>query len=62
MTSPSIGSAHAHPNFGVAALLYLVIEELLVEAYEESGRQRLVMIAFFFAGFLIIYVLDGLTS
>lgn len=42
--------------FGVAALLYLVAEELLVEAHEVP--ETTVATAFFFAGFLIVLIID----
>ncbi|NOY92199.1 MAG: transporter [Deltaproteobacteria bacterium] len=41
--------------FGVAALLYLVTEELLVEAHEEP--ETLLSTAMFFVGFLVLLVL-----
>lgn len=41
--------------FGAAALLYLAVEELLVEAHEEA--ETALLGAMFFAGFLAIYVL-----
>lgn len=44
--------------FGAAALLYLVVEELLVEAHEE--RETVTLGAMFFLGFLVIYVLAAL--
>lgn len=44
--------------FGAAALLYLAVEELLVEAHEQS--ETWVMSALFFAGFLAIYILGEL--
>lgn len=44
--------------FGAAALLYLVVEELLVEAHEQA--ETTIMAALFFAGFLVIYVLGVL--
>lgn len=44
--------------FGAAALLYLVVEELLVEAHEE--KESVALGASFFAGFLVIYVLSAL--
>lgn len=44
--------------FGAAALLYLVVEELLVEAHEE--RESVWLGAMFFLGFLVIYVLADL--
>jgi ZIP family zinc transporter len=45
--------------FGAAALLYLVTEELLVEAHE--GTETPLLTAMFFVGFLAIYVLEGVT-
>ena len=44
--------------FGAAALLYLVVEELLVEAHEE--KESVALGASYFAGFLVIYVLSAL--
>lgn len=44
--------------FGAAALLYLVVEELLVEAHEE--KETVTLGAMFFLGFLTIYVLASL--
>lgn len=44
--------------FGAAALLYLVVEELLVEAHEE--KESVTLGAMFFLGFLVIYVLAAL--
>ena len=44
--------------FGAAALLYLAVEELLVEAHEET--ETTLLSAMFFAGFLVIYVLGEL--
>ena len=46
--------------FGAAALLYLVVEELLVEAHEE--KESIALGAMFFLGFLAIYVLSSLES
>ena len=43
-------------SFATAALLYLVVEELLVEAHREEDR--IATPAFFFAGFLLLYVLQ----
>lgn len=43
--------------FGAAALLYLVTEELLVEAHE--GQETPLLTALFFIGFLAIPVLEG---
>jgi len=43
-------------SFATAALLYLVVEELLVEAHRE--KDRIATPAFFFAGFLLLYVLQ----
>lgn len=44
--------------FGAAALLYLVVEELLIEAHEQA--ETVALSAMFFLGFLIIYVLGAL--
>ena len=44
--------------FGAAALLYLAVEELLVEAHEQA--ETTLLAAMFFAGFLTIYVLAEL--
>lgn len=44
--------------FGAAALLYLALEELLVEAHEQA--ETTLSAAMFFAGFLSIYVLGQL--
>jgi zinc transporter, ZIP family len=44
--------------FGAAALLYLVVEELLVEAHEE--KESVALGAMFFLGFLLIYILSAL--
>ena len=44
--------------FGAAALLYLVVEELLVESHEE--RESVALGAMYFLGFLVIYVLASL--
>lgn len=41
--------------FGAAALLYLVTEELLVEAHE--GEETPLLTAMFFLGFILIYAL-----
>jgi ZIP family zinc transporter len=46
--------------FGLIALLYLVIEELLVEAHETPDRPWVA--AMFFAGFLILLVIEELMS
>jgi len=43
--------------FGAAALLYLVVEELLVEAYEE--RESVTLGAMFFLGFILSYALSA---
>lgn len=45
--------------FGAAALLYLVTEELLVEAHE--GAETALLTSMFFLGFLGVYVLEGIT-
>jgi len=44
--------------FGVAALLYLVTEELLVEAHE--GKETPAQAAMFFLGFILLFVIDML--
>lgn len=46
--------------FGAAALLYLVVEELLVEAHEE--KESVALGAMFFLGFLAIYVLGAVAA
>ena len=46
--------------FGSAALLYLAVEELLVEAHEE--RETPILGAMFFLGFLLIYVLGEVAA
>lgn len=43
--------------FGAAALLFLVVEELLVEAHEKV--ETAVLTALFFVGFLAIFLLEG---
>jgi ZIP family zinc transporter len=43
-------------SFGLAALLFLVTEELLVEAHEE--KETPIHTATFFLGFLILLILD----
>lgn len=45
--------------FGLAALLYLVTEELLVEAHEV--RENRVTTSMFFAGFLLLLMIDVLS-
>lgn len=45
-------------SFGAAALLYLVIEELLVEAHEEPETPLLT--AMFFVGFVVLLVIEML--
>lgn len=44
--------------FGVAALLYLVTEELLVEAHE--GKETPGQTAMFFLGFILLFMIDML--
>ncbi len=44
-------------GFGVAALLFLATEELLVEAHETVDTPLLA--AMFFVGFFALYVLDA---
>ena len=46
--------------FGAAALLYLAVEELLVEAHEK--RETTLLSAMFFLGFLLVYVLGEVGS
>lgn len=46
--------------FGAAALLYLVVEELLVEAHEQA--RTAVVAAMFFVGFLALYILATLSG
>jgi ZIP family zinc transporter len=43
--------------FATAALLYLVVEELITEAHE-AAEDRAGTPAFFFAGFLLVYLLQ----
>ncbi|MEX5714912.1 hypothetical protein IC615_09625 [Serratia ureilytica] len=43
--------------FGLIALLYLVTEELLVEAHE-GGKETPFAAAMFFAGFLLLLLLE----
>ena len=45
-------------SFGLIALLYLVTEELLIEAHETEDRPWVT--AMFFAGFLLLLLLDGM--
>jgi ZIP family zinc transporter len=45
--------------FAAAALLWLVVEELLVEAHE-SGRETALMTTMFFVGFIALYGLETL--
>ncbi len=46
---------------GIAALLYLVTEELITEAHE-SATETPLLSALFFAGFLAVYILEGSTG
>ncbi len=46
--------------FGAAALLYLVVEELLVEAHEE--KESVGLGAMFFLGFLAVYILGAVAG
>lgn len=48
--------------FGVAALLYLVTEELLTEAHEHEIRETPLITASFFLGFLCILLLENLAA
>ena len=43
-------------SFGIAALLYLVVEELMVEAHE--GPESPWLCATFFVGFLVLLVVE----
>lgn len=45
--------------FGVAALLYLVTEELLIEAHEHEIKETPFITASFFVGFLCILLLEN---
>ena len=45
-------------SFGLIALLYLVTEELLIEAHETEDRPWVT--AMFFAGFLLLLLLEGM--
>jgi ZIP family zinc transporter len=47
-------------SFGAAALLYLVTEELLVEAHEVP--ETALSTAMFFLGFLILLIIDMLSQ
>lgn len=47
-------------SFGLIALLYLVTEELLVEAHETPDRSWIT--AMFFAGFLLLLSLEGVLA
>jgi ZIP family zinc transporter len=53
-------------SFGVAALLYLVTEELLIEAHEtteEAGEGHVWWVdATFFVGFMLAFVLEKLNE
>ena len=50
------GPFHAVVAFGVAALLYSVVEELVVEAHEETEPP--LVAAMFFLGFLLVLLLE----
>lgn len=52
---------HGLLAFGIAALLYLVTEELLVEAHE-APLETPIITSCFFLGFLCILLLDGLSK
>lgn len=56
LTGAALGGVLA---FGVAALLYLVTEELLVEAHEV--RENTATTSMFFAGFLVLLLVDVLS-
>lgn len=53
---PSVLAARL--EFAAAALLYLSVQELLVEADEQA--EATVLAAMFFVGFLMVYVLGEL--
>jgi zinc transporter, ZIP family len=44
--------------FGSAALIYLVTEELLVEAHEHQAQENPLTAALFFAGFLLLLIFE----
>ena len=44
--------------FGTAALIYLVTEELLVEAHEHRVQENPLTAALFFVGFLLLITLE----
>jgi ZIP family zinc transporter len=44
--------------FGSAALIYLVIEELLVEAHEREAQENPLTAGLFFAGFLLLITIE----
>lgn len=46
------------PAFGAAALIYLVTEELLVEAHEHDAPENPLTTALFFVGFLLLLVVE----
>eukprot|EP01135_Chromosphaera_perkinsii_P004516 Nk52_evm10s287 gene=Nk52_evmTU10s287 len=45
--------------FGIASLLYLTVEELLMEAHSEKGIDTPLISLWFFIGFLSVIVLEG---
>jgi ZIP family zinc transporter len=48
-----------HPiAFGSAALIYLVTEELLVEAHEHHVQENPLTAGLFFAGFLLLLIFE----
>jgi zinc transporter, ZIP family len=44
--------------FGSAALIYLVSEELLVEAHEHHVQENPLTAGLFFAGFLLLLIFE----
>ena len=58
-------TSRKYPSFGIAALLFLVTEELLLEAHEaqeHSAHEEHIwwVDMFFFLGFLLSFLMDKL--
>jgi len=51
-------SFHAVVSFGVGGLLYLVTEELMIEAHEDEDTDRWYISLLFFGGFVFVVALD----
>jgi len=49
---------HAVVSFGIAGLLYLVTEELMIEAHEFTGTDKWYISVLFFYGFIFVVILD----